>query len=84
MRVPGLEGGMIPTVCRIYDLMDVFINILRYSKDHHLKFGHLTMFDLPELMTDSDHDFGPHINRKIWKKRLFIPIFYNSVNGQTF
>eukprot|EP00268_Persea_americana_P030535 TRINITY_DN29562_c0_g1_i1.p1 TRINITY_DN29562_c0_g1~~TRINITY_DN29562_c0_g1_i1.p1 ORF type:complete len:124 (-),score=6.72 TRINITY_DN29562_c0_g1_i1:84-428(-) len=64
--------------------MDVFTNISRYSKDQRLKFGHLTMFDLPELLTGSDHDFEPHINWKIWKNRLFlfIPIFNNRVNCQ--
>ena len=36
-----------------------------------LKFGHLAVFDLPELMTGSDLDCGLHINRKNWKNELF-------------
>ena len=72
MRVPGLDGGRIPTICRIYDPMDVFTNISRYGEDQRLKFGHLTVFDLPKPMTGSDHDFGPHINRKNWKNEQFL------------
>ena len=72
-------------ICRIYDPMDVFTNISRYGEDQRLKFGHLTVFDLSEPMTGSDHDFGPHINRKKLEKRtVFIPIFKISVNSQTF
>ena len=65
MIVPSLDARLIPTICRMLDPMNVFINISRYSKDQRLKFGNLIMFNLPELMTGSDNDFGPHINRKI-------------------
>ena len=54
--------------------MDVFANILRYSKDQQLKFGHLAVFDLSELMAGSDLDCGPHINQKIGKTgRVLFP-----------
>ena len=75
MRVPGLDGVRIPTIHIMHDPMDVFTNISRYSKDQRLNSGHLTMLDLPELMTGSDHDFGPHINRTIWKKDYFYSHF---------
>ena len=67
MKVLGLDGVRIPTIRRMHDPMDVFTNISRYSEDQQLKFGHLTMFDLPEIMIGSDHDFGPRVNQTIWK-----------------
>ena len=50
-----------------------------------MKFGYLAVFDIPELMTGSDLDCGPHINQKLWKKQTVLnPVFKISVNSQTF
>ena len=56
--------------------MDVSKNTSRYSKDQWLKFGHLAVFDLSELMTGSDLDCEPHINQKIGKNGLVLFPFY--------
>ena len=75
MRALGLDGGRILTICRMYVPMDIFTNISRYGEDQRLKFGHLTVFGLPEPMTGSDHDLRPHINRKNWKNELILFLF---------
>ena len=57
--------------------MDFFANISRYGRDQRLKFGQLAVFDILEITTGSDLDFGAHKNQKIKKKKTgFHPLFW--------
>ena len=60
---------------------DVLTNVSRYNRTQLLKFGHLAVFDLPELMTGSDLNCGPTYTRKLKKTDCFYSHFTFSANG---